>query len=292
MKYLKWMRKNTQSLSGKTVAISGATGGIGQELCKYLAQLGAELILLDRNKEKSNRLRESLVKGFPALSVRQIQLDLEDIDSVKVAAEELKKLKIDVLLLNAGAYYIPRKKCKNGLDNVFQINFLSPYFIVRELFERLQENGGRVVAVSSIALGYSHTDKDDVDFSCRRQSSLVYGNSKRFLTFALHELFKGRQGLSVVHPGITLTNITAHYPKAVFAIIKHPMKVIFMKPEKAALSILKGVFTDCGKNEWIGPRFFNVWGLPKKKKLTTRCESENAFIFKTAEKLYNKMKEI
>ena len=62
--------------------------------------------------------------------------------------------------------------------------------------------------------------------------------------FSLFELFRSEKSvtLSVTHPGITFTNITAHYPKLIFAVIKHPMKVIFMKTDKASLSIVKGVF--------------------------------------------------
>ena len=94
--------------------------------------------------------------------------------------------------------------------------------------------------------------------------------------------------LSVCHPGITFTNITAHYPKLIFAIIKHPMKVIFMKPKTAALSILKGVFDDTEHSTWIGPRLFDIWGLPNKKKLTTCKIDETKKIGDIAEDVYSR----
>ena len=85
--------------------------------------------------------------------------------------------------------------------------------------------------------------------------------------------------MSVVHPGITFTNITAHYPKWLFCIIKHPMKILFMPPRRAALSVLRGVFEPTAYGEWIGPRLFNVWGLPNTKTLRTftRDEAKSAF---------------
>ncbi len=282
----KWIKRNTESLAGKTVAISGSTGGIGQQLCKFLVALGAELVLLDRNPQKVAALREMLLKEHLSVSVRHIPLDLENVESVKAAAEALKEIKPDVLILNAGAYHIPRKKSALGLENVFQINFLSPYYIVKEL----ADTGVKVVAVSSIAHNYSKTDENDIDFATRTKPSLIYGNSKRFLQFSLYRLFEGGNKLSVVHPGITFTGITAHYPPLIFAVIKYPMKAIFMKPKKAALSIVKGVFDATGKNEWIGPRLFDVWGLPKKKRVNTCLKSEAEFIFSTAEKLYSDMK--
>ena len=197
---------------------------------------------------------------------------------------------VDFLILNAGAYAIPRKKCSTGYDNVFMINFISPYYIARELFDSIRKRGGRIVFVSSIAHNYSKTDTADIDFSNRERASLVYGNAKRFLTYSASELYGDSGAISITHPGITFTNITAHYPKLIFAIIKYPMKLIFMKPSRAALSILSGIFTPTAKREWIGPNFFNVWGLPKKKCLTTAKDDEIRQICDTAERLYEEIK--
>ena len=291
MNYYKWLIKNTKSLYGKTVAISGSTGGIGQELCEYLAYLGANLICLDRNIDKYNQLIDNLKVKYPNLSAKHIALDLENFDLVKNVTEQLKQIDIDYLILNAGAYKIPRHKCDTGFDNVFQINFVSPYYIACELFDSINARGGRVVVVSSIAHNYSKIDTNDIDFSTRTAASLVYGNAKRFLTFSLLEKFKNDTTLSIVHPGIAFTNITNHYPKLIFALIKHPMKIIFMKPKKAALSVLYGLFSGCKFNEWIGPWIFNVWGLPKKKKVNTCTLKEAIDIYHISNEIYKKSKE-
>ena len=105
--------------------------------------------------------------------------------------------------------------------------------------------------------------------------------------YSLYPLFDGTPAsLSVTHPGITFTGITAHYPKRIFALIKYPMKVIFMKPRRAALSILYGLFESTEKNEWIGPRIFGIWGLPRKSVLKTCDEVEAARIAEQADKIY------
>ena len=287
----KWLHDNTNVLNGKTVAVSGATGGIGNALCRHLAALGARLILLDRNTEKSLSLITQLRAEYPDLQAEHIRLDLTDIPSVDAAARELEIRAVDVLILNAGAYHIPRYTCASGYNNVFQINFVSPYYLARRLLPTLRERGGRVVAVGSIAHTYSKTDPTDVDFSTHHASSKVYGNAKRYLMFSLYGLCD-QGGVAVAHPGITFTNITAHYPKLIFALIKHPMKVLFMSNKRAALSILGGVFEDCRENEWIGPRIFNVWGLPKKSRLHTVDAAEAAHIRAVADDVYVKMNTI
>ena len=143
--------------------------------------------------------------------------------------------------------------------------------------------------MGSIAHNYSKTDANDEDFSKRERASLVYGNAKRHLMAAYFDLAKKGERVSVTHPGISFTGITAHYPKLIFALIRHPMKLIFMKPKKAALSIFEGLFTDTGAGEWIGPRVFNVWGKPKKKRLKTIGAEEQKRLAEYANELYGNL---
>jgi NAD(P)-dependent dehydrogenase (short-subunit alcohol dehydrogenase family) len=290
MNIQKWIDKNTADLHGKTVAVTGSTGGLGKELCSHLASLGASLILLDRNAERSEAHAADLRQRFPGITVSRIPLDLEDLSSAAAAVRQLTECEMDIFIHNAGAYSIPRHRCESGYDNVFQINFATPYYMIRELLPALQKRHGTVVAVGSIAHNYSKIDETDVDFRTRTAASKVYGNAKRYLMFALHELFREEKAvrLAITHPGITFTNITAHYPKLIFAVIKHPMKVIFMKPKKAALSLLRGLFDNTEYGTWIGPALFDVWGFPMKKKLTTCSAEERAKIGIIAEDVYGR----
>ena len=197
----------------------------------------------------------------------------------------MQKSTPDYLIFNAGAYHVPRYTTSVGHDNVFQINFLAPYYMVRTLLPTIKERNGRIVAVGSIAHNYSHIDLDDIEFLTRKESSKVYGNAKRFLMFSLFGLDKDNT-VTIAHPGITLTNITAHYPKVIYALIKHPMKVIFMSPRRASLSILAAMVQDGGKDEWFGPSLFDIWGLPKKKLLNTCSAEEAAEICRVADKIF------
>ena len=292
MNFDRWMKQYADRLDGKTVAVTGSTGGIGEELCRHLAALGADLLLLNRNLNRSQKQKDDLLRQFPNIAIDVLTVDLEDFASVKAVTESLKNIPVDCFIHNAGAYSIPRKTCDTGFDNVFQINFVSPYYIIRELLPYLQARNGCAVAVGSIAHNYSKIDPNDPDFSTYRAASKVYGNAKRHLTYGLLELFAKQNDarLAISHPGITFTNITAHYPKVIFALIKHPMKIIFMKPKKASLCVLNGLFEPCSSHQWIGPRWFDVWGLPKKKTLKTASADERAQIAARAEEIYQRLK--
>lgn len=291
MNYKKWFLKNTESLSGKTVAVTGGTGGLGVWLCQHLAYLGADLVLINRSESKTLEQINDLKNNFPNIKAEFIPCDLSDIKSVKSATEVLMKNCPDFLIHNAGAYSIPRYITDCGFDNVFMINFLSSYYMTKTLLPYISQKGGRVVAVGSIAHNYSKTDPENIDFRNIKAASKAYGNAKRHLMLSLYKLFESEQNasLAVTHPGITFTNITAHYPKLIFAIIKHPMKVIFMRPKKAALCIVRGLFENTEYSQWIGPRIFDVWGLPNKKHLKTFSKAEADEVFKTAEKCCEKV---
>lgn len=278
-------------LIGKTVAITGATGGLGREICKTVVSLGADIVLIDRDARKSSVLQRELTKVRDGVTVHRAELDLSHPEQIKNAAKRIAAYSPDYLILNAGVYHLPRYKCTGNIDNVFMINFLSHYLLVRALLPDLRKANAKVVAVGSIAHNYSRTDENDVDFSGRTSSALVYGNSKRYLMFALSELLKNEPHVSftIAHPGITFTGITDHYPPAVFAVIKHPMKVIFPPPRVAAQNIVYGMFDSTEKNEWIGPRYFNIWGRPEKHRLTTCPEDERQRIFKNAELLADRL---
>lgn len=266
----KWIKKNIGSLARKKVVLTGATGGLGAKIAKKLARLNAELILTYRKKELAEKLKSEILNEFPLSKIDLVELDLSKLESVKNFVEEIKKYNgIDCLINNAGVYNVPVKKLDSGYNNIFQINFLYTYYLTKELLSELEKKeGSTCVTLGSVAHNYSKLDEKDHDFSTRKKASLIYGNSKRWLMFSLFELFKDKKvKLSIVHPGVTLTNMTNHYPKAINWLVKIGIKLFFPSPDKAIRSVLLGVVKPTGYHEWIGPKIFNVWGNPKVSKL-------------------------
>ena len=106
--------------------------------------------------------------------------------------------------------------------------------------------------------------------------------------FSLHELFKDIDDidLAIVHPGVTLTNMTNHYPKAINWLVKMFIKLFFPPPKKACLSVVLGTSKCCNYLEWIGPKIFGVWGTPKISKLKTCNNEECKEIYEIAENIY------
>ena len=290
MNISKWIKENTSDLTNKTIAITGSTGGLLNYVVKVFASLGANFIFINRNKEKTQKQINEITKLYPNTKIDFIPCDLSNFESVKSVTEELKQKQFNTIYFASGVYNIPRFKTNLGYNNIFQTNFVSNYYIIKELLTKIKSENINVVAVSSIAYNYSKIDTNDIDFSNRKKHSKVYSNSKRYLTFALHELAqKEKINLSIVHPGVTLTNITNHYHKAINWLVKIFIKLFFPSVEKAGFSLIKGVFENTNYLEWIGPKTLNIWGKPKKTKLKTCKQTEINQIFKISEELYNNL---
>lgn len=77
--------------------ITGASSGIGYQMAKYLSELGHDLILVSRDKQKLQKMQDEL-KG----EVKIIVADLSDVSKVKEVYVLCKNENIDILINNAG----------------------------------------------------------------------------------------------------------------------------------------------------------------------------------------------
>jgi NADPH:quinone reductase-like Zn-dependent oxidoreductase len=90
----------THPLTGLTVAITGATSGIGLELTRKLSSMGAHVVAIGRSSEKLKTLAKEVEH------VTTILADLTDLDSVARAADEISNNvpQLDILVNNAGMH--------------------------------------------------------------------------------------------------------------------------------------------------------------------------------------------
>ena len=142
-------------MDGKVVVITGAAGGIGNELCRVVHSLGATVVALDRDMNGLQHLQKSLEGGERFLPFRTHH---EDLNSVAGVANEIKSrfLNIDVLINNAGLAYpqeltagLPQMISANGKDLAFTVNYLSHFLLTEILLDNLSNAHGRVVHMTS-----------------------------------------------------------------------------------------------------------------------------------------------
>lgn len=273
----------------KTIAISGSTGGLGNEACKRLVN-DYHLILVNRSLEKSNKQKQELLNINPNTLIDILICDMEDINSVKDVTNKLIDLEIDYFIVNAGILTSKKSITSFNYDNVFTTNFLAPYYIIN----RLKENNlpkVKVIAMGSVAYRWGKLDLNDIDHRNYKSKNKRYGNSKKFLMASLMELYKDEvEKLVIAHPGISLTNMTKNYNKLIkwFTIIF--MTIFFQGKKKASRCIVKAIDSNTSYLEWVGPHIFGIYGKPKVCKIKHLRENEINSIFNESIKLYNEIK--
>lgn len=152
---------------GKTVLVTGASGGIGEAFARELARRGARLVLVARSEDKLQKLSAELGNAHP------IALDLGRPGSAQNVARELERLglELDVLINNAGfglhgrfdALSLEQQRAE------IDLNVTALFELTRLLMPSIERRRGGVILVSSVA-GYLPTPY-----------MAVYGATKAFV---------------------------------------------------------------------------------------------------------------
>ena len=160
-------------MKGKTVVITGGTSGIGEVAAEALAQMGARIVLVARNKSRADATLARLRRSGPDVGHSVYFADLARLAEMKRVAAEIanREPPIDILINNAGALFGTRRLTEDGLEYTFALNHMS-YFVVTEgLRERLLASGAaRIINTASAAHQGATLDFDDLQSANELQS--------------------------------------------------------------------------------------------------------------------------
>lgn len=207
----------SDDFENRLVVITGATSGIGYDAAMKYASHGADILSINRNKDKSDKLCETLRTKYK-INCSYLLADfskLEDVHAVGKALAELD-VPIDVFIHNAGLYITKKTITDDGLEKVFQTNYLSTFILnhyIKDKFIR-QNMGGRIIFVNSEAHRFAvwgGIHLDDLTWDKHSYSGLKsYGVAKtaQLLTMIkFNEYFKGTKvTINAMHPGNVKTN--------------------------------------------------------------------------------------
>ncbi len=193
-------------MNGKTVLVTGATGGIGKVTARTLARLGARVVIVGRNPAKT----AAVAREIGAAS--QIVADLSVMSEVRRAAAEFQaqERRLDVLVNNAGAVVARRQETPEGIEMTWALNHLNYFLLTHELTGLLKDTAqqtgeSRVVSVSSSAHATGKMHWDDLEYRRGYSSFGAYGQSKLANILFTRELSRRLAGTGVtanaLHPG-------------------------------------------------------------------------------------------
>lgn len=196
----------------KVVVITGATSGIGRVAAERLADLGARLVLVARDRTRGEATLARLRARAPSIAHRAHYADLSRMAETKRVAAEIAaaEARIDVLINNAGAMFSARQVTEDGLELTFATNHMAYVLLTHGLRERLMAGvPSRVINTASNAHRRAQLDFDDLQSARGYRGVTVYGRSKLCNILYTRELARRWAGTGVtansLHPGFVAT---------------------------------------------------------------------------------------
>jgi NAD(P)-dependent dehydrogenase (short-subunit alcohol dehydrogenase family) len=226
-------------MAGKTVLVTGGTGGIGRAAAIGLATMGARVGITGRDRARADAAASAIVResGNPAVDV--FVADMSSQAEVRRLAGEVLAAypRLDVLLNNVGGFWAHRHVTADGLEHTFALNHLAPFLLTSLLAERLVASApARVVTVSSAAHATGKIAFDDLMGERKYSGSRAYDQSKLANVMFTYELARRFQGTgvtaTVLHPGMTNTAFSSEDPA--MALLVAGLRPFMKSPERGA----------------------------------------------------------
>jgi short-subunit dehydrogenase len=231
--------------AGGTAVVTGAASGIGEALAHALARRGSDLVLVDRDADRLQRVVDAIRASEPSVRVTPHVVDLADADATGEVAEAIKREhpRIRLLVNNAGVGLSGRfdQVTLEEFNWVIDVNFRAVVQLTHLLLPALKAETGSHVANMSSLFGL---------VAPARQAA--YAASKfavRGFTEALrHELAHDGVGVTCIFPGGIRTRIAeSARPGSGVSREEHEAgtrefaKLLRIDPAAAADAILSGI---------------------------------------------------
>ena len=199
-------------MKGKTVVITGGTSGIGEVAALELAQMGARIVLVAREKSRAEATLARLRKRGPELAHTAHYADLTRLAEMKRVAAQIAAVepRIDVLINNAGAMFGARRITQDGIERTFALNHMAYFVMTEGLCARLAGAGdARIVNTASDAHRGATLDFDDLQSEQGFGAMRAYGRSKLCNILFTRALARRLHGSGItakcLHPGFVAT---------------------------------------------------------------------------------------
>ena len=175
------MNGRNQRLKGKTVLITGASSGLGEQIAYEAARQGASVILTARRSDRLQAIAEHC-RELSGAEAWMYQMDLGNPEQVAKVLDTLIKdtSRIDVLVNNAGfGLFAAAVDTPDGItEQMFRVNVLSLIQVTRRIAAEMQKAGsGHVINIASQA-GKTATPKSAV-YAATKFAVRGYSNALR-----------------------------------------------------------------------------------------------------------------
>jgi len=232
-------------LMGRVCLVTGATAGIGAVTARELARMGATVVGVGRNPDKCATVGERVKSETGNPQVEFLSADLSSQAQVRRLAEAFKQKydRLEVLVNNAGAYYLTRQDCVDGIELTFALNHLGYFLLTNLLLDLIKASApARIVNVSSNAHQSARMDFASLKGGGFYNSWAAYSQSKLANLLFTYELARRLEGTGVtvnaLHPGFVASSFAHNNGWLVAWGTKVAQKLAGRTPEDGARTVI------------------------------------------------------
>jgi NAD(P)-dependent dehydrogenase (short-subunit alcohol dehydrogenase family) len=225
----------------QTILVTGATSGIGLQASIALAPLGARVVMVGRDPERTARAVAEVTARTGATGVSHFLCDFSSQASIRslAAAFRAQHDRLDVLVNNAGGVNRARRLTVDGLEATFAVNHLGYFLLTNLLLDVIVRSApARIVSVASVGHRQGTLDFADLGFERGYSIMRAYARSKLANVLFAAELARRLAGTGVtsnsVHPGSVDTGIWSGAPLWAKPFIQILFRPFFISAEKGA----------------------------------------------------------
>ncbi|XP_056648145.1 retinol dehydrogenase 12 [Diorhabda sublineata] len=248
-------------MDGKTVLITGATGGIGKETAREIAKRGARVIIACRNVESGIKVRDELIENTKNENIIVKKLELSSQKSIREFAEDINKTeaKLDVLIHNAGTAESSFKKSVDGIELTMATNHFGPFLLTHLLIDLLKRSSpSRIVVVASELYRLASLNLNNLNPSSSWCPPYYYYVSKYANICFTLELARRLEGTGItvncLHPGMIDSGIWRNVPIPFSCCLQLIIKGFFKTPKQGCQT---SVFLACSEEvKHVTGRYF------------------------------------
>ena len=232
--------KLKDSMNGKICLVTGGTNGIGKSTALELARMGATVVIVGRDAQKTSKVVQEIRAASGNPKVDSLLADLSSQQEVRRLAKDFKSKysHLHILLNNAGGFFLRRQLSVDGIEMTFALNHLASFFLTDLLLDTIKASApARIINVSSDAHASGKIEFDNLQGERDFRPS-AYDNSKLANILFTLELARRLEGTGVtvnaLHPGFVATGFAKNNGKVIAALVSIFAPLVARSPAKGA----------------------------------------------------------
>jgi NAD(P)-dependent dehydrogenase (short-subunit alcohol dehydrogenase family) len=236
--------KQDMQLDKQVCLVTGATNGIGKITAQEIASQGLQVVVVSRNAARCAATVAEIREKTGNQTVDMLVADLSSQSAIRELAMSFceKYKRLDVLVNNAGGFFMKRIETEDGIEMTWALNHLSYFLLTNLLLERLKDSApARIINVSSNAHLGGTIDFSDLEGHKRYSGWKAYGQSKLANILFTFELARRLEGSGVtanaMHPGFVATGFAKNNNRLVRFIV-NLSHLFALSPEEGARTVI------------------------------------------------------